>query len=314
MSHASGSIFFDDSMVRDMQAANEVRKLQELGRYKKEFTVYGTVYWDGYERKYLISSSAIRIYEFIYQEKNLCFYPTPIEVYTVWKATPSGCEEEIRKNIKIQLARKLQNTYSEEYFKACDISVKQNNQKYDTAIIEMLETIEDAFDEERLKIFQFLLEKSYYKGCITEKTYYDCQRKVNRLEKQMETKPDFSAANQKEFYGFCILDKEGRLQYRIDANQELIYQQMDNSVRDGCLVSPIYKKNYMFQFGDSIAELRKKFLVQLQHVFYADYMKLWKCVYQEEIFIQKNQYLRSNLEQQSWVWLKKRWEYSTAEN
>ena len=67
---------------RDVQLAEDFKKMAELGYLDQEYTVYGIVYWKDGIRNYMISSDEAQVWE---QVKNLLLqniYPSPVKQLT----------------------------------------------------------------------------------------------------------------------------------------------------------------------------------------------------------------------------------------
>jgi len=309
MSHASGEIFFSSSMIRDLQAADEVRKLHQQGRYEKEIAAYGTVYWNGHEREYLISGSAAKIYDFLYDEKNLNLFPTPLEACLVRKIVPSGCETELKKQVKVQLARKLQQKYPKDYFLECEKNFMPQKKFYDLLLQEQLDEAEKNFIPEQLQAVSVLLEKAFQKKCVTEKIYYDSGAKINRIKKQMETPGSFLCAQRKTLQGFCMVTGNGTFRYKVDGDQETLYRHMDQAILQGYLVSPVLKKTYWYDYTKSLMQLRADFSQVLENVFSQDYMHLWEQIYREKVFATRDIFTKEKDLVRGWKWIHNRCMY-----
>ena len=104
------------NLFRDVQVAEEFHQMAAEGYIDTEFTMYATTWLDGGERHYLVSADEARVIDFLDGTVRAGIAPLPIRSLTETCPVPLGEKENIAHNVKLELARSLQQDYPLEFF------------------------------------------------------------------------------------------------------------------------------------------------------------------------------------------------------
>lgn len=104
------------NLFRDVQVAEEFHQMAAEGYIDTEFTMYATTWLDGGERHYLLSADEARVIDFLDGAVRAGIAPLPIRSLTETCPVPLGEKENIARNVKLELARSLQQDYPLEFF------------------------------------------------------------------------------------------------------------------------------------------------------------------------------------------------------
>ena len=104
------------NLVRDVQVAEEFHQMAAEGYIDTEFTMYATAWLDGGERHYLVSADEARVIDFLDGAARAGIAPLPIRSLTETCPVPLGEKENIAHNVKLELARSLQQDYPLKFF------------------------------------------------------------------------------------------------------------------------------------------------------------------------------------------------------
>ena len=105
---------------RDLQVAEDFSKMAELGYLDKEFTMYGAAFDEDGKRRYIVTGDLDKLYDFDSACTETQTYLTPLLTLTKVCPVPSGCDDDIARTVKMDLAKKLADVYSKEFFAAAD--------------------------------------------------------------------------------------------------------------------------------------------------------------------------------------------------
>ena len=64
------------AVLRDVQVAQEIRSMAALGKFPKEITAYGLVYYQNGQRYYMLSTEQAKLIRFLNETANQAFFPT----------------------------------------------------------------------------------------------------------------------------------------------------------------------------------------------------------------------------------------------
>lgn len=271
-------------LFRDLQIAQDIGKRAALGWFDVEFTMHGCAYLENGKRKYKVSTNKREIYEFI-EERNLQdVYPSNIMSLTKKCAVPAGMREEIAWEVKRDLARKLQQEYSEEFL--------QKLQKLGTGIVndtaaeklwEEADRLEGIFEEKKLQRFQEAVDYCYKYKKINKRTYLNLIKWIKEERKNMQDDFISKDINERTFYAIAHLENE-RLKYTVNADKAMVYDKMYKLEQNGILTSPIYWKTYWFGYNSNPGKMRDEFSELVKQEMNMEYMNTIKqlCQYDTE--------------------------------
>ena len=108
------------NLFRDVQVAEEFHQMAAEGNIDTEFTMYATTWLDGGERHYLVSADEARVIDFLDGAVRAGIAPLPIRSLTETCPVPLGEKENIAHNVKLELARSLQQDCQSLFRRALD--------------------------------------------------------------------------------------------------------------------------------------------------------------------------------------------------
>ena len=283
---------------RDVQAAEDVRKMAELGYFDTEITMYGCAYLENGKMYYKVSEEPDDIYRFIESALVRGIYPSDIMKYTEKHPIPLGMKTLIEYDVKKMLAKKLKETYPREVFEIIDeIAVQvQPNQETVKYLWEYIEEIEGLFDETELCNFEIILKYMMTRRKISIDDYNKMQEWISNERKNMENDSREKDIFNKTIYGICY-EKNGQLCYENNAQYYVINELVAELIKKGSLVSPVYYQtcgyNYTFRLSDAVKAFKKNLMKTYDTQFMQRINVLLKnnATIVRDVFMQKAEYI-----------------------
>lgn len=266
---------------RDVQIAMDFQKMAENGYLDEEFTMYGCVYLDRGQRKYLISSEEIKIAEFIEQSFEQGYWPSPLEKLTKVCHVPLGEHEEIADRVKVSLAHRLQEMYPVEFLR--EFAEKYNNIGTDAAKVyleQYVRGIVNCFSTEKVEMADNLRYLAYVGKILNEKTNAEFKKIIEK--EKLKMKDDIIARDLlSKTLNTVMYEKNGQLRYVTNARREWALNKKNSLRAEGCIVAPIYTKTYWYnnqQPLDAVQERHKKnCLKALDENYFALVKAIYSC-------------------------------------
>jgi len=280
-------IFFDShnrnekGMLKDpnILVAEQAGAMSAMGYYEKEFTVYGCCFYKDGKRQYIVSSKEEKIIEFLEDEKNQTFFPTPVEHWTSSVLVPSGTEDSIIRTVKKHFARKLSETYSEAYFaelsNLCNVS---ENDLAESLLLEWQEDLEGVYDENVLQLFESTLLHARNKRIVTALSYYKMQQWIDVVRKDMLDDVIKKSTYMRAMYGYSYIKPDGKYGYYINACKDSAYNYQQRQIEKGVIVTPLVSKTYHFQNNVTPQQVRDQFSNDLPRIFTEQYWDAWNKI------------------------------------
>jgi len=256
------------SLFRDVQVALEVRSMAALGKFPKEITVYGLAYYQAGQRQYMISADVAKLISFLNDAANRKYFPTPIESYSERLVIPEGYEEDVVHRIKLQLARKLQETYPESVFELLErLSDHTPNDSMEKDLLAYRKQLESIFSADRIQAFQALCTKAYLRKNISLLVYQQltdwCQKRLTQLEGNIPP----SSRKEKHFYGLAVLQDHKIGRCVINANLKCIYEEQCALEQQGNLLTSWHKKAFHVERQESLQGLKGQMAAILAEIY-----------------------------------------------
>ena len=159
--------------LHDAQVADDVRRMAELGYFDTEFTMYGCAYVESDRRYYKISPNAEDIYSFIEKSNLQSIFPSNVYEYTKKCPVPAGMKEVIAQDVKMELAKKIRDSFPEEFFvMLANLADDVTDDSAAEYMWSMVDELEGVFDIERLRRFEEQMEYIYMGiACVMWKTH-----------------------------------------------------------------------------------------------------------------------------------------------
>lgn len=282
--------------IRDINCGTDVGKMEKLGRFDREFIVYGCSFLQNEKKHFFLTSQKKKAYSF-YQsclETDVC--PTSIQEHLKSLAVPSGAREEIILNTKIELANKMNQTYSKVFF---DILKKMADTEATDDSLELLERIKNSmegeFDRDHLQLFNGLVKMAYQEKTLTMNSFNYFKKWIKKQYHQMEDDIVIKRPFYRVFSGFAYQTHENKTRYFYDGQIETVQEKSIELQKQGRFVTPIYTKKYWFGNEKNVRQVRQEFINELQQNINGRYIKiasvlhdkpekiLFECAFREEL-------------------------------
>lgn len=264
--------------LRDLQVAMDIAHRAEMGWFDVEFTMYGCCYFKGDQRYYRISSEAEKIYSFIEASTREGLLPSDIQTMTKRCPVPVGMKEALAKEVKISLAKHMQQVFPQPFFTYLAETAEMATDDSAMPILAAeWEKVEGSFDERRLHDFQMLVDYAY--GCrkITSSQYDLINRWTAEEHRSMEDNPIDKDIFEKTFYGIAYETPAG-IAYLDNACSAQIYQQKDLLEHQGVFVTPVFAETYWYNYTLRLPAVRQRFDQALHQFFTEDYLALLRAI------------------------------------
>lgn len=266
-----------NTLFRDFKVAEDVGKMMSLRRFEVEFTVYGCLFARDGKRQYLISDDEANIYDAISQQGFLDYYPLPIVHLTNQCLVPSGCEEDICQQTKLQLAKYLQSSYSYDFltrfYKLADI--KPNNEA-EPLLALLAEKLWGRYHHDWLTLFQGLVDRAYCRKNLNFENYCKHYNWIQMEQRQMDNDGQKKEQFVKILYGMGYQGDDSTTIVYLNADKNMIDHLIKTKRRQGYLTSTLLAKTYGYNYDYRLEDARKDFKKYLQKIFNEHYFMLIK--------------------------------------
>lgn len=258
--------------LHDAQVADDVRRMAELGYFDTEFTMYGCAYVENDRRYYKISPNAEDIYSFIEKSNLQSIFPSNVYEYTKKCPVPAGMKEVIAQDVKMELAKKIRDSFPEEFFvMLANLAGDVTDDSAAEYMWSMVDELEGVFDIERLRRFEEQMEYIYTCRKITWETFKNLRVWLKDERKSMlenfETKDIF----EKTIYGMMYLDGD-RMRYVENARMEYVYERLYDVESKGGMATPIFKRTYWYNYSYRLADVMQDYKKTLRGYYDRTYL------------------------------------------
>ncbi len=279
------------AILRDEQVAQEIRSMAALGKFPKEITVYGLVYYCDDERKYMISADSGKLIAFLNETANTEFFPTPIEHYSKRLAIPEGYEEEVVQSIKLEMAKKLQQMYPAEAFALLKAFAPQiSNDTLDKELFAYRDDLESEFDKERINAFLALCSKAYIRKNLSSYGYRQLVDWCHKRLRQLESYIPPSSNREKRFYGMVAIDTNGDKKCCINGNLTCIYEEKSKLEVQYDYVSIWHQIAYDLDNFSDLRAVQQKMQTDLLTIYDSKMIALMKMIEQAPSVVKTDTY------------------------
>ncbi len=269
------------AVLRDVQVAQEIRSMAALGKFPKEITAYGLVYYQNGQRYYMLSTEQAKLIRFLNETANQAFFPTLIDSHTERLAIPEGFEEDVIRAVKLQLAQNLAKDYPQQAF-ACLLEVSQAapNDSAEDALWHYRRRLESIFDAEKIRAFAAICTRAYLRKNCTLAAYQALSAWCAKRLLQLESFVPPVGQRDKRFYGLAVL-KDNRLERCIiNANLSCIYQEKLALEQQGFLTTIWHQYNFAAPKQESLSGIHAQMTAILEKIYDADLIALMEQIEQ----------------------------------
>ncbi len=265
--------------MRDMQCGGDVAKMAELNRWENEYIAHGCGYVDEGQIKYMVSGKFNDIAKFVENSAGQGIYPTPIMSRLERRLKPAGTEYDIRQEVKIKLAQDIQETYGKQYFEAIEAVCHQpaNNSGY-SLLFDQQEQLDGIFDEEKLHMFEGLVQLAYEAKVLDDSSYNDIHKWLRKNRAQMQDDVIVKASYERTFCGFVYEKANGQLGYFCDADREVTDNKRARLQLEELLVGPIFRKTYWFDTFSMMKDVRRDYEEKMYHMLKGSYIDIVRAI------------------------------------
>lgn len=186
---------------------------------------------------------------------------------------PLGEKENIAHNVKLELARSLQQDYPLEFFQLLARFAAQDG---DDAAVPLLKkwckkTV-NRFSEELLTVVEALADMAWRRKSLTRESYRifcDWAEKERENFAEDIIPKDVRA---KTWYTLCSFDASGRIKRVTNARKEWTYHKRLSLEKEGKIVAPVFAKTYWYNNQTDADSIRAQHVAHVQALLDDDYM------------------------------------------
>ena len=265
-------------MNRDVACSDAVLKMAELGRFDKEYVVYGTAMQrpDG-KVYYFVNANEERLYHYSLREtwNGNCF--TPIVYQRKRSATPSGMQESIEQALKYALMSDMKRQYeSVGFFQQFGslLQIAPNDNAY-TLMKTYQRMLEGYFDEGKLQVFLGTLQTAYLGKVLTQSGYEHFYNWYKDMKQQVYHPSIGEGTLKRTLFGF-VYRQNGVTSCMLDARLMNVVHQRNEKIIAGAVAAPILKNAYWIpqtSHMQVIKEQYKQWMLQLENDNYLDMLE-----------------------------------------
>lgn len=240
-----------EHILRDVRCSDDVGQMAELGKFDKEFTVYGYACRVDGTTYYRISQHENVVSKLCDKRRIQGYFPTLITSHTQRTGVPSGMEADIWQEEQWNLGFQLETQYRDEFLEQLNQlgNHPAKNGAYDM-LIQWKNSLEGRFQREQQIIFDMMTDTAFLSKQLTPSAYDELMQWSAYNWKQMEDDIIIKDIYERTLHGILYETPEG-IKDVYDAQYEVIYRKRQQLMLEGVLVSPVYSKTCWFRsFGD----------------------------------------------------------------
>ncbi len=295
------------SEERDVQCGLDFARLVDLGCFDEEFVLYGCAFFEAGNSKYLISGDKEKIYQLhehgYLHGRNF----TPIIRKIQRRMVGSGQRDDIRQQLKVELAKDLQRRYCPIFFQELDklTKVPANNQAY-LLLQQEQERLDGRFQADDTLLFEGLCKLSIESKVLTEKSYDILASWMKYVRKQMEDDIIIKDKFERSFSGFAYEKENGQIGYFFDAQKVNVLERKAKYETACVFTTPIFTKRYWFHTLNQLPKTRKSFENLLKDKINANYIAKVKAIkgmpsaIPKELYWDAEQRIQENCSEEAW--------------
>lgn len=260
-----------NTMFRDFKVAEDVAKMMEMRRFETEYTMYGRMFFENSERRYIISSSEDKIIDIAENRQNFAKNPLPVIKHTLRINVPAGNEEEITRFVKLKLAEIIRNSYTAEFLEQfLYLCQTPHDNAADEILSELAERLAGVYRKDNLQLFEGMLDMAYQAKHLLTDCYERYVKWLSEEYKQMEDDPLPTEQFIKNMYGIGY-KQDGKYKTYLNAEKGKVYQKKYALEKSGILASQVWSKECGYNYEKTLSDIRKEFDDHLKEEFDATY-------------------------------------------
>ncbi len=263
----------------DKVCAEYYSTLLAMGAYDDEFAFFGTTYLEDGHRKAFISSNRLKVYEFVRECREKAIYPTPVENIVRRLRVNAGEKEMVGQQLKYDYAKKLNEKFSKQFLEELQyVSLCPINNRAEKILSSVRDNLEGCFDEDALLLFEGAVDFAYEGKILTSEEYYRNKAWLD-IERDFLTDKIRKASNFKRKMTGFVYKKDGKVKYYSNAVEERTYEKRNELLRKGQRVTPVFTKEYYFNFFNELPGCLEDFDKVLRFRMDQNYLELIDDLY-----------------------------------
>ena len=263
--------------VRDLTCIHSVSHMAEYGKYEEEFIVYGCSYMEHGKIVYRISPQYDEIARFHNHGAQDKYYPSPIETIKKRSVVQTGQHEQLLYETELALAQKLQQQYSRVFFEEIAQCTKAEANDDARPMFDRLRfQMNGIFSSDLLQLFEGLVDIAYRAKNLTDDGLQEIQQWMRKVKTQMEYDIVAKKPFVRTFYGICYIDSNGKYQYKMNAQEDIVLEEQRKLKQKKMAVTPIFHKTYWYDYGVEPKVIREQFKQELIGYYDDVYWQHWR--------------------------------------
>ncbi len=251
-------------MFRDIQCSMDVAQMVELGKFDKEFTVYGCAYRYNGETYFRISEHEETIYRFCEKNNLQGVCTTNVMRYHYVTDVPAGTKDDIWEEVKWNLGYELLKVYPDDFLDLLNqLQARPSKNGAWPYLKQWQENLDGHFQRNWLDLFDCVTIECVLVKQLDLEHYQQLKQWSDNNWMQMEDDTIQKDIHERTLHGFAYL-KNSTKQYKMNAQYVKVYQERQNLRNKGMLVTPIYSQTYWFKTQTQFPKLKKQYQEQLE--------------------------------------------------
>ena len=267
--------------LRDLNCGNDVAMMDKLGRFDREFIVYGCAFLRENEPYYFVSSRADTIDHFLLESSLSSLYPTPAATALSACSIPAGTQSALAKNAKLELAKQLAVTYRPAFWQQLRHLTDLPASNASTLLIEEhLGQLSGCFESAPLQLAAGLLRMAFAQKTLTLAAYQNFMTRLDKKLRQMEDDVVIKKTFRRTFSGFSYHAPGRPWQYFYDGEPSAVRAKQRFYFGEGYVVTPMVQRVYWFDGQTTVQTIARRFEETLPIWFDADLLTLTDALWQ----------------------------------
>lgn len=246
--------------IRDINCGSDVALMDKLGRFEREFIVYGCAFRRDEQTYYLASCDPVKMYHFVNHSASEALYPTPIWERMNSSIVPAGAKQDLNHQAKVAMAVELQAAYGAEFWQIME-SIK--NQPASDSGLTLLEEerrqLADCFERDMLAFFLGRLQMALTQKVLIPVSYNRLREWTMRRLAQLDDDVVLKNSIERTFAGFAYRKAEQPWQIFYDGQIQTVWAKGQQLLGQGCIITPVYHKTFWFDGSVSIKAVGAEF-------------------------------------------------------
>ncbi len=266
---------------RDIQCGADFAQLAELGCFDEEFVLYGCAFYQKGRVRYLISADQKKMTQFYAGSVLKGCFPTPIKQQIRRLPVASGQKEDIKQQLKVELACQLRQIYSPVFFRTlAQLADATANDGAYPLLEAWRQRLEGHFWADETMLFAGACQMALESKVLTEKSYQAFTAWIKYMEKQMADDQLMHDKFMRKFSGFAYQKTDGQLGYFFDAQEANVLTYKSNCQQKAILSTPVLSRSYSFGSLNQLPAVRQDFAALLKEKLGSDYIALVQAIAQ----------------------------------